>query len=646
VSKSPGITSVSPVSGVPGTLITINGTDLVGIISVLFNNVPSASVSEITSGQITATLPISGSFQQLSVSTTCGLVTIPVASPVIASFNPSSGPVGTPITIAGSNLNNLQSAQVGGTGAVILSKTASSAVIIPMPGSSTGTITVSNGTGTVASSGIFTVGATPHPYFQQGNKLSSAGTNTLQCTSVAVSADGNTAVIGAPGDNSGTGAAYIYVRTGTVWSQQGTKLVGTGAVGSARQGTSVSISSDGNTVAVGGPNDNSNTGAAWIYARNGTSWSQQGPKLVGAGSEGGALQGTSVALSGDGATVAIGGIGDDSFAGAVWLFSRTDNYWLQQGSKIAGTGSVGKARQGAAVALNSDGNTLLTGGYQDNNRQGGVWVFVRTGCDWIQQGPKLVGSGGSSQAWQGVSVALSADGNYAIIGGSSDNNLVGAVWMFSRSGNSWMQQGSKIVGSASAGAARQGSSVAISADGKTAVVGGAGDNGNRGAMWMFKRNNSLWSQQGQKLTGTGAAGAAKQATSISLSADGRTALTGGPSDASNKGAFWVYIPAAGSLFKPDIRSEMPSAAGEFKLEQNIPNPFMGQTSVPFILPESCTVIWEISDPGGRIVRSLKQDYPAGENLEVFNLESYSGVLYCRIITPYGEKTIKMTLLGN
>jgi len=245
-----------------------------------------------------------------------------------------------------------------------------------------------------------------------------------------------------------------------------------------------------------------------------------------------------------------------------------------------------------------------------------------------------------------VSVALGADGNYAVIGGSSDNNLVGAAWVFARSGNTWTQQGSKIAGTAPVGASRQGSSVAISADGKTAVIGGAGDNGGKGAMWMFTRNNTTWSQQGQKLTGSAAAGAAKQATSVALSADGKTALIGGPADASNKGAFWVYIPAAGTLFRPDFRSEMPDMAGEFKLEQNIPNPFIGQTSVPFILPESCTVVWEISDPGGRIVLSLKRDYPAGENLEIFNLDNYSGVLFCRIITPFGEKTRKMTLLGN
>jgi hypothetical protein len=646
VSKSPGITSVTPVSGTAGTVITINGTDLTGVVSVLFNGTPSATVNEISSGQITATLPQSGSIQQLTVNTNCGMVSIPVASPVITSFSPSAGSIGTPITVTGSNLNNLQTAQVGGTAAVILSRSSSAAVIVPMPGTSTGTIMVSNGTGTTTSSGTFTVNATPYPYFQQGSKLSSTGTNTLQGTSVAVSANGNTAIIGAPGDNSGAGAAYIYVRTGTSWAQQGAKLVGSGAVGSSRQGTSVAISSDGNTVVVGGPNDNSNAGAAWIYTRNGSSWSQQGPKLVGTGAAGAALQGTSVALSGDGATVVVGGFGDDSFAGAVWVFSRADNYWLQQGNKIVGTGTVGKARQGASVALSSDGNTLIFGGYQDNNRQGAAWVFSRAGCDWTQQGSKLLGSGGSNQAWQGVSVALGADGNYAVIGGSSDNNLVGAAWVFTRSGNTWTQQGSKIAGTAPVGASRQGSSVAISADGKTAVIGGAGDNGGKGAMWMFTRSNTTWSQQGQKLTGSTAAGAAKQATSVALSADGKTALIGGPADASNKGAFWVYIPAAGALFRPDVRSEMPDMAGEFKLEQNIPNPFKGQTTVPFVLPEPSTVAWEISDASGRVVLSLKRDYPTGENQEVFNLEMYNGAFYYRMTTPHGTKVRKMTALGN
>src|SRR5207245_9735519 len=117
--------------------------------------------------------------------------------------------------------------------------------------------------------------------------------SACQCISVSLSSDGNTAIVGGSIDNSGAGAAWVFTRSGGVWTQQGTKLVGTGAVGSAIQGASVSLSSNGNTAIVGGYVDNSNAGAAWVYTRSGGGWTQQGTKLVGPGAVGPATQGYS-----------------------------------------------------------------------------------------------------------------------------------------------------------------------------------------------------------------------------------------------------------------------------------------------------------------------------------------------------------------
>jgi hypothetical protein len=122
-----------------------------------------------------------------------------------------------------------------------------------------------------------------------------------------MSSDGNTAVVGGYDDNSGTGAVWVYTRTGNIWTQQGSKLVGTGAVGNAAQGVSVALSADGNTAIVGGLQDNYDTGAAWVFTRSSGVWSQQGGKLVGIGAIGPANQGSSVALSGDGNTAVLGG---------------------------------------------------------------------------------------------------------------------------------------------------------------------------------------------------------------------------------------------------------------------------------------------------------------------------------------------------
>jgi hypothetical protein len=324
--------------------------------------------------------------------------------------------------------------------------------------------------------------------------------------------------------------------------QQGSKLVGTGAAGAAGQGFRVALSSDGNTALIGGTADNGDAGAAWVFTRAGGVWSQQGSKLVGTGAVGAAAQGVSVALSGDGNTALIGGTADSSLAGAAWVFTRAGWVWSQQGSKLVGAGATGPAgaQQGSSVALSSDGDTALIGGALDNSFEGAAWVFTRAGGVWSQQGSKLVGTDANGAAGQGVSVALSGDGNTALIGGPFDNGSVGAAWVFTRAGGVWGQQGSKLLGPGAAGAARQGQSVALAGDGNTALIGGSSDSGGAGAAWVFTRAGGVWSQQGSKLVGTEANGAAGQGVSVALSSDENTALAGGPFDNGDTGAAWAF----------------------------------------------------------------------------------------------------------
>ena len=202
------------------------------------------------------------------------------------------------------------------------------------------------------------------------------GSFVYQGTSVSISSDGNTAIVGGGGDNSNAGAVWVYTRTGGVWIQQGSKLVGTGAVGIALQGFSVSISSDGNTAIVGGYVDNSGVGAAWVYTRSGGVWTQQGSKLVGIGEVGAANQGVSVSISSDGNTAIVGGNGDNSNAGAAWVYTRIGGVWIQQGIKLVGTGAVGSiVFQGISVSISSDGKTAIVGGQQDNSGAGAAWVY-------------------------------------------------------------------------------------------------------------------------------------------------------------------------------------------------------------------------------------------------------------------------------
>ena len=304
----------------------------------------------------------------------------------IGCFSPAVGNVGTRVTLGGTDLDRVTAVAVGGVAAAVLDQTRTVLHLVVLPGAASGPITTTGGA-PAASAASFTVTRTALNAAQQGPKLvgtGAAGTSAVQGYSVALSADGSTLAVGGYGDGnssgisgfSGSGAAWVFTRSGTGGAQQGPKLVGTGAVGTnVAQGYSVALSADGSTLAAGGPGDNQNSGATWVFTRSGTNWAQQGPKLVGAGAAGSAEQGASVALSADGATLAVGGRTDNNFDGAAWVFIRSGTGWGQQGPKLVGAGAVGSAGQGVSVALSADGATLAVGGVGDDNGAGATWVF-------------------------------------------------------------------------------------------------------------------------------------------------------------------------------------------------------------------------------------------------------------------------------
>jgi uncharacterized protein (TIGR03437 family) len=379
-------------------------------------------------------------------------------------------------------------------------------------------------------------------FLQQGSKLVGSGAinPSAQGRSVALSADGNTAIVGGPGDAAEVGAAWVYIRTDGIWAQQ-MKLTGSGLVGSSRLGWSVALSVDGNTALVGGPADNGNVGAAFVFIRTTGTWVQQGNKLIGTGATGAAGQGFSVALSSDGNTAIIGGNTDNANAGAAWVFTRSNGVWTQQGGKLVGSGAAGAAAQGYSIALSGDGNTVLVGGNTDNGATGAAWVFTNAGGVWTQQGSKLVGTGAVTPSNQGNSVALSGDGNTALVGGPADNGNSGAGWVFTRANGVWAQQ-NELVGTGASGPARQGWSVALAGDGNTALLGGPGDLQGVGAVWVFARSGGSWGQPSTKRIGSGFVGQSLQGTSVAIAADGKTIIDGGPGDNSFAGAVWMAVP--------------------------------------------------------------------------------------------------------
>jgi hypothetical protein len=472
---------------------------------------------------------------------------------------------------------------------------------------------------------------------------------------VAQSANGSTALIGAPNDNGGAGAAWVFTRSGGTWKQQGAKLTGSQTRGGGF-GSSVALAADGDTALIGSPDKGA--GAAWVFTRVGGAWKQQGPKLI-RGSSGGEF-GSSVALSSDGSTALIGAPDANGGAGAAWVFTRSAGVWRAQGLKLTGRNA---SEFGWSVALSAGGSAARIGAPGAGAGVGAAWVLTRSGGSW-KQGRELTGGSqppsdllgswygiwntgpvpnatletavgieidrqnasgrfsgtidlGYGQGFRGFrctisgmlsavvggglrvvfagqargepvtftglggdgvsifgtltwgkvahtigfetagsedgsgqfgfSVALSADGSTALIGGPFDNGSRGAAWIFSRSGGVWRQQASepagsnlhaaKVTGGSESATGEFGWSVALSASGSTALIG-APDNG-AGAAWTFSRSRGVWKQQGASLTASGERGSGQFGHGVALSAAGTAALVGSPEDGNATGTAWL-----------------------------------------------------------------------------------------------------------
>lgn len=499
---------------------------------------------KVTVGLMPMAVSVAGCGLQVEL-TQVGATTSVATAPAFT-MDKSSGSVGSVITLAGRDFTGATSVTVGGTSALILSRSTTEMKAFVMPGSVTGNVAVLIGGTTYTSIGNLTIAASLTPQTQQGSKRVATGAigGSQQGRGVSLSADGNTLAVGGPNDDSFVGGVWIFTRSGSTWTQQGSKLVGTGAVGAAFQGFSVSLSADGNTLASGSYWDNSSIGATWIFTRSGSTWTQQGSKLVGTGSVGQSHQGESVSLSADGNTLAVGGFGDNTMFGATWIFTRSGTTWSQQGAKLVGAGAVGATPlQGDGVSLSADGNTLAIGGTYDNAAAGATWIFTRSGTTWSQQGSKLVGTGASGAALQGQNVSLNADGNTLAVNGNEDNSTYGATWVFTRTGTTWTQQGSKLVGTGRVNTGSIiGGGVSLTADGNMLSFARQGDDGNLGATWIFVRSGTTWSQSGSKIIGSGYTGVPSQGEVVHLSADGSTLAIGGGEDNSNAGATWIFSP--------------------------------------------------------------------------------------------------------
>ena len=260
--------------------------------------------------------------------------------------------------------------------------------------------------------------------------------------------------------------------------------------------------------------------------------------------------GWSVALDGDAALVGARGadVNGNFRQGAAYVFTRTGGLWAQQAKLVAGDGA---AFDGFGISVALDGDTALVGAANaavNGVRQGAAYVFTRTGEGWVQQGKLVAGDGAASDAF-GLSVTL--DGGTALVGAYNaavnGNRFQGVAYVFTRAGEGWVQR-AKLVAGDGAAFDRFGGSVALHGD--TALVGAgyAAVNGNsgQGAAYVFSRTSDGWAQQAKLVAGDGAA---SDGFGISVALDGDTALVGALGADVNgngpQGAAYVFIRTGG-----------------------------------------------------------------------------------------------------
>jgi trimeric autotransporter adhesin len=396
---------------------------------------------------------------------------------------------------------------------------------------------------------------------------------------VAFSADGTTALIGAFGANSYSGAAYVFHDTpGEAWSTTSVPTATSLNSGGGLYdifGNSVAISADGTTALVGAYGENSDTGAAYVFHVDGeglwTSTSSPTAVLADSGSAPGAIFGVSVALSADGTTAVVGAFGANGYTGEADVFHVPgEGSWAAASPFSTPTATLGESDGaendffGYSVAISADGTTALIGAVGVNDGAGVDDVFqVASEASWASSSSPtsiLSNAGGASGDAFGYSAALSADGTTAVVGASSDNvhSNAGAAYVFHVAGEgSWAAASpfssptATLTVAAGALGDQLGDAVALSADGTTALIGAVGVDSGTGAAYVFRvHGESSWgSSSTPAATLTNADGATGDAFGFStaLSADGTTAFVGANGASANSGALYVFhAPGEGS----------------------------------------------------------------------------------------------------
>ena len=310
-------------------------------------------------------------------------------------------------------------------------------------------------------------------WIQRGSDINGEAAGDKAGWSISLSTDGNTIAIGArynDGGGSNAGHVRIYDWSGGAWTQRGTDIDGESS--GDEMGQSVALSSDTNTLVVGSPwNDGAgaNSGSVRVYDWNGTAWNQRGTDIDGESSNN--YNGQSVSISANGSIIAMGAVKNNGNAGHVRIYSWDGSAWVQLGADI--DGETAGDEIGQSIALTADGNSIVMGAqFNDGggSNSGHARVFDWNGSDWVQRGTDIDGE--RSGDYSGISVSITDDGNSIAIGarGNDDGGSgAGQARVYNWDGSAWVQRGSDIDGESSGDGSAQ--SLKVSGDGITLAVG-------------------------------------------------------------------------------------------------------------------------------------------------------------------------------
>ena len=400
--------------------------------------------------------------------------------------------------------------------------------------------------------------------------------------SVALSSNGNTVAVGAPGANNSAGQTRVFDWSSSSWVQRGADIDGTHLVvddGDSyirgdKYGSSVALSSNGNTVAIGAPGIP--PGRTRVFDWNSSAWVLRGAEIVVLHNDSIAFSieahfGESIALSSDGNTVAIAAYNqgsDNPYVGHTRVLDWNGSSWVQRGVGME-VESFGSSYDSSKVAMSSNGNTVAIGVSYDSSSSllaGRTRVFDWSGSAWVQRGAAIDGE--LALDFSGASVALSSDGNIVAIGATTSGVREGHARVFNWSGSAWVQSGANIEGERMHD--RTGYSVTLSSDGNTVAIGAPGSNYCLGYTRVLDWNASAWVKRGPDIIGEEDRDCLGM--SVALSSDGNIIAVGAPhyessSNRSGRGRARVFCLASRGLAPTPTRapSPPPMTATSFQL---------------------------------------------------------------------------------